>query len=116
MEGSCHRPCLPNEYGVTSMSSENLNSASDSFDSGRTDEDHFERSFSLLQFRRDLDLVDEAVDLPAISITTDRHIHRAQSLLLGILNLSCEHDRTSAGPKRRLRSNEVFQSLKAIFA
>jgi len=41
MESSGHRPTLSNEYGVFSMSSEDINPSTHFFDFGGSDKDHF---------------------------------------------------------------------------
>src|SRR4051812_41185440 len=106
MKGCCHDLALAHENGIVLLGGEHFDAVADARDLGRADEDGFERS------ELGLDVGDEALVLPAVSVAADGDVYGCKRGLRGVLDVFREQDGAGASAEGRLGADELAQLLE----
>src|ERR1017187_9601806 len=98
MEGRRHHTSLPHQHGIVAAFRQDFYSLADPLDPRRANEDHLQR----IAPERGGGFDDGGIDLASVGVAADRNVNRIEALLMRVLVLFGQHDRSGAGAESRL--------------
>src|ERR1019366_4039727 len=111
MESCCHDTSLPHQHGISAVFRQDFYALTHALDPRRANKDHLQRFAA----ERAGGFDDGGIDLASVSVAADRNVDRIEALLMRVLDLFGQHDRSGAGAERGLAVHEITQLLKSFF-
>src|SRR5450759_4856800 len=111
MESRCHHTSLPHQHGISAALRQDFYALANPFDARRANKYHLQRFAA----ERGGGFDNGGIDLASVSVAADRNVNRIQALLLRVLDLFGQHDRSGASAERGLAVHEIAQLLKSFF-
>src|SRR5450759_2739635 len=112
MESRGHHTSLPHQHGISAALRQDFYALANPFDARRANKYHLQR----FDAERGGGFDDGGIDLASVSVAADRNVNRIEALLMRVLDLFGQHDRSGAGAESRLGLHEGAQFSEGFIA